>query len=94
MQGFDAMLSQLTLTDKQQAEVDKLREKMNAAAEKNQGNQDATRQATQEFRTKVLALLTPEQRKKLDEARAQHRGGSDRGGHGRHRGGGQGGQTQ
>ena len=75
---IDGMLSQLNLDEKQQAEVSKAREEMKAEIAKANGDKTAMRPAMQQFMSKVEAVLTPEQKKKFEEIRAQHK----HGGHG------------
>jgi Spy/CpxP family protein refolding chaperone len=73
--GMDGMLSQLNLDEKQQAEVAKIREEMKAEMEKAHGDKTAMRPVMQQFMSKVEAILTPEQKQKLQTLRAQHKRG-------------------
>jgi Spy/CpxP family protein refolding chaperone len=70
---MDGILSQLNLDEKQQAAVDKLREEMKTAMENAKGNKDAQKTAWQAFQSKVMEILTPEQKKKFEDLKAQHR---------------------
>jgi Spy/CpxP family protein refolding chaperone len=79
-QDFDMFLGQITLTEKQQADVEKLRKAMNDKIEKAnkvknpnpKTIQNVTNQAMKDFRSKVKEdVLTSEQRKKLKEIEAE-----------------------
>jgi len=71
-QDFESFLGQLTLTEKQTAQVDKLRLDMNAKLEKAHNSKAATQSAMNGFRSKVKEdVLTADQRKKLKELEAE-----------------------
>ena len=79
---MDGVISQLNLDAKQQAEVTKLREQMRADVEKAGTDKEAKHQAYTNFRTKLMEILTPEQKQKFEELmpkRGQH-GGAAAGG--------------
>ena len=78
-QDFESFLGQYTLTEKQQGDVQKAREKMEAAITKAASGKHvkpqtveiATKNAHEAFRTKVKDdILTADQRKKLKELEA------------------------
>ena len=86
--GMEALLSQLNLDEKQQAEVNKLKEELKPEMEKAQGNREAMRPLMQKFWNQVSPILTAEQRQKLQELRAKHGKGRGPGGGGGAAGGG------
>jgi len=88
--GMDGMLSQLNLDEKQQAEVAKIREEMKPEMDKAKGDRAAMRPVMQQFMSKVEAILTPEQKQKLEAFRAQHKRGGRGAGAGGPGGGGPG----
>ena len=64
---MDGILSQLNLDEKQQGEVSKLREQMRTEMQSAKGNKEAMHQAMTNFRTKVMEILTPEQKQKFEQ---------------------------
>ena len=79
-QDFEMFLGQLTLTEKQQADMEKLRKEMNDKVDRankvKKPNpktiQNVTNQAMKDFRSKVKDdVLTSDQRKKLKELEAE-----------------------
>ena len=77
--GLEKTLSQLNLTDKQQAAVDKLREQLNAKLQEEHGTKYATMSVRREFRDGVMTILAPDQRKKLLELENRRNSGTQKG---------------
>ena len=80
--GMDGILAQLKLDEKQQAEVAKIKEEMKPEFEKAKGNREAMRPLMQQYASKIEAVLTPEQKTKFQELRAQRMKGHGAGGPG------------
>jgi len=80
--GMDGMLAQLKLDEKQQAEVAKIKEEMKPEFDKAKGNREAMRPVMQQYTSKIEAVLTPEQKTKFEELRAQRMKGHGAGGPG------------